>query len=84
MPVHEKKSKFSKEKYRPISILPNISRVYERCLYDQITNFFEVSMRFLQGLQCTTLPVIYDRKTGKKKKKKKKKKWTMEVSLVHY
>ena len=32
-----KKSKFSKENYRPISILPNISKVYERCLYDQIS-----------------------------------------------
>ena len=41
VPVHKKKSKFSKENYRPISILPNISKVYERCLYDQISNFFE-------------------------------------------
>ena len=41
VPVHKKKSKFSKENYRPISILPNISKVCERCLYDQIKNFFE-------------------------------------------
>ena len=41
VPVHKKKSKFSKENYRPISILPNISKVYERCLYDQISNFLE-------------------------------------------
>ena len=41
VPVHTKKSKFSKENYRPISILPNISKVYERCLYDPISNFFE-------------------------------------------
>ena len=34
-------SKLSKENYRPISILPNISKVYERCLYDQMSNFFE-------------------------------------------
>ena len=39
--MHEKKSKSSKENYRPISILPNISKVYEKCLYDQISNFFE-------------------------------------------
>ena len=37
----KKKSKFSKENYRPISIIPNISQVYERCLYDQISDFFE-------------------------------------------
>ena len=42
VPVHKKKSKLSKENYRPISILPNISKVYERCLYDQMSNFFEV------------------------------------------
>ena len=34
-------SKLSKENYRPISILPNISKVYERCLYDQISKYFE-------------------------------------------
>ena len=39
--VHKKKSKFSKENCRSISILPNISKVYKRCLYDQISNFFE-------------------------------------------
>ena len=33
--------KLSKENYRPISILPNISKVYERCLYDQISDYFE-------------------------------------------
>ena len=41
VPVHKKKSHFSKENYRPISILPNLSKVFERRLYDQIINFFE-------------------------------------------
>ena len=41
VPVHKKKSKLSKENYRPISILPNISKVYERCLYDQMSEFFD-------------------------------------------
>ena len=41
VPEHKKKSKLSKENYRPISILPNISKVYERCLYDQISEFFD-------------------------------------------
>ena len=39
--VHKKKSKLSKENYRPISILPHISKVYERCLYDQMPEFFD-------------------------------------------
>ena len=40
-PAYKKKSKNSKDNYRPISILSNISKIYERCLYDQIQNFFE-------------------------------------------
>ena len=41
VPANKKKSKLSKENYRPISILPNVSRIYERCLYDQIATYFE-------------------------------------------
>ena len=40
VPVHKKKSKLSEENYRLISILPHISKVYERCLYDQMLDFF--------------------------------------------
>ena len=50
--VHKKKSKLSKANYRPISILLNISKVYERCLHDQISkldflNFSAVFARFI-------------------------------------
>ena len=41
VPAHKKESKLSKENYRPISILPNVSKIYERCLYDQIATYFE-------------------------------------------
>ena len=34
--VHKKKSKGDKENYIPITIFPNISKLYERCMYDQI------------------------------------------------
>ena len=40
-PVYKNKSKNSKDNYRPVSILSNISKIYERCLYDQIQVFFE-------------------------------------------
>ena len=40
IPVYKKKSKLSKENYRPTSILPNISKVYERCLHDQMSKYF--------------------------------------------
>ena len=41
VPVHKKKSKLSKENYWPIIILRNISKVYERCLHDQMSEFFD-------------------------------------------
>ena len=40
-PVYKKGSKNSKENYRPLSILPNISKIYERCLFKPISNYFE-------------------------------------------
>ena len=39
-PVYKKKSENLKDKYRPVSILYNISKIYERCLYDPIEVFF--------------------------------------------
>ena len=49
IPAHKKKSKLSKENYRPISILPNISKVYERCFYDQLSAYFD---NIFSKLQC--------------------------------
>lgn len=39
-PGYKKKSKNSKDNYRPVSILSNISKIYERCIYEQIENYF--------------------------------------------
>ena len=41
IPVHKKKSKNSKDNYRPVSILSNISKIYERSMYEQIETYFE-------------------------------------------
>ena len=49
-PAYKKKSKNSKDNYRPISILSNISKIYERCLYDQIQKLFE---NILSKYQCS-------------------------------
>ena len=35
--------------YRPISILPNVSKVFERCIYKQINEHFE---KILSKYQC--------------------------------
>ena len=40
-PAFKKKSKTSKDSYRPISILPNIYKIYERCLYNQMQTYFD-------------------------------------------
>ena len=40
-PAFKKKSKTSKDNYRPISILFNISKIYERCIYNQMQTYFD-------------------------------------------
>ena len=34
--IHKKKGKTDKENYRPISILPTLSKICERCMFGQI------------------------------------------------
>ena len=41
VPLQKKRSKLFKEIYISISILPNFSKVYERCLYDQMSIYFK-------------------------------------------
>ena len=46
----KKKSKSSKDNYSPVSILSDISKVYERCIYDQIQIYFD---KILSKYQCS-------------------------------
>ena len=39
-PTHKKGSKTEKSNYRPISILPNLSKIHKRLFYDQIYTYF--------------------------------------------
>ena len=48
-PAFKKKSKTSKDNYRPITILPDISKIYERCLYNQMQTYFD---NLLSKYQC--------------------------------
>ena len=53
-PIHKKDSRSDKENYRPVSILPNLSKIYERCLYTQMNKYFELILskyqfRFRKG-----------------------------------
>ena len=45
----KKDDKTDKENYRPISILPNLSKVYERLMYNQMYPFFD---QIVSKLQC--------------------------------
>jgi len=48
-PVYKKNSKNDKSNYRPISILPVISKIYERVYHNQISEYFE---HYFDEQQC--------------------------------
>ena len=48
-PVSEKGSKTSKEYFGPVSILPNVSKIFERILFQQMCSYFDNSF---WGFQC--------------------------------
>ena len=41
IPVYKKLDPLQKENYRPVSLLPHISKVFEKVIYKQINNFME-------------------------------------------
>ena len=49
IPIHKKKSKFDIENYRPVSILLVLSKIYERCMFDQMYSYFN---QILSKHQC--------------------------------
>ena len=49
LPTDKKKDKSDIENYRPISILPTLSKIYERCMYDQMYKYFD---QILCKYQC--------------------------------
>ena len=40
-PLHKKGRKDAKQNYRPVSILPTLSKIYERSMFKQMSSFFE-------------------------------------------
>ena len=40
-PIYKKDGRTEKSNYRLVSLLPNVSNFYERCLYDQICSYFD-------------------------------------------
>ena len=48
-PLHKKGRKDNKENYRPVSILPTLSKIFERTLFEQISGSFD---NFLSEKEC--------------------------------
>ena len=48
-PVHKKDDTNNKNNYRPVSILPFLSKAFEKCLYDQIDVYTD---SILSKTQC--------------------------------
>ena len=49
-PAHKKGNRSEKDNYRPVSILLNLLKVFERCIYNQIVQFFD---KILSKHQCS-------------------------------
>ena len=49
MSVHKKKGKSDKTNYRPVNILPNLSKIYEKLIYIQLYDYFD---KILLPSQC--------------------------------
>ena len=47
--IYKKCSRSDRGNYRPVSVLPNLSKVFERCVYRQISKFFD---EILSKYQC--------------------------------
>ena len=66
-PNYKKESRNEKENYRPINILPNLSKIFERCMYDQLKDHFDKLLSKYQcGFRKGFMPTSHDRKTTKK------------------
>ena len=48
-PVHKKDEPTDKETYRPVGVLPLISKIFERLIYDQLNEYLD---QYLNSLLC--------------------------------
>ena len=60
VPVHKKKKRTDKNNYRPVSILSNISKIYERSFYNQMYDYFDsIFSKHQCGFRkCTVLSTV--------------------------
>ena len=54
-PIRKKNGRTEKSNYKSISVLSNVSKIYERCLYDQIYSYFD---KYFQGISAVFVKVL--------------------------
>ena len=66
-PIYKKEDPFIEKNYRPVSILPTLSKLYKRVISDQLTSYFEnvfnpflTAFRPTFGCQTTLLRLVED------------------------
>ena len=50
-PLHKKCNKSLKESYRPVSMLPILSKVFERSMFKQMSSFFDIFSKYRYGFR---------------------------------
>ena len=48
-PVHKKDEATDKENFKPVSVLPFLSKVFEKVIYDQLSQYLD---KYLNSLLC--------------------------------
>ena len=59
--VYKKDSRYEKSNYRSVSVLPNLFKIFENVLYEQISSFLK-TLKTLERLQSAKLSRGNDRK----------------------
>ena len=57
-PIFKQGSRSSCDNYRPISILPTLSKIFEKCIFNQLMFYLEMKISLLQGNMVFALPVL--------------------------
>ena len=52
IPIHKKDNRLDCNNYRPISLLSNKSKIYEKCMRTRLTNFLRINRLLLSHQFC--------------------------------
>ena len=76
IPLFEKEDPLKKENYRPVSLLPHLSKVFERIIYKQINEYMETKLskyitgfRKLHGTQHSVVTMLEKWKKSSRQKR---------------